>query len=526
MKRLTALGQLILGDFRERTRRYSFLWTMIGTTFFGYLVLIGKYKMIFNGFQPVVNSAWVGTMMAMFCAIMMALVGFYLINNTIKRDTREGVGQILAATPLSNLMYLFTRFVSNFLVLVACTSILSAMSVVMQIFSRYRGDFSLVDLLAPYAVITLPVLFFVAGVAVLFESSRRLRGSFGNVLYFIALEIVIVSSIGADRPLLDLVGSHLFRSSVEATILAAHPGAEIGVQIGFVDIFDSIIQPSAVVFYWPGVGWTFNTVWPRLGYVACGLVLVLTAALLFKRFDPAVTNFRARKNRVSNNAPESLLPPTTSSIGYHLLAKPTRRLAVFGMIIAELRVMLKGFHWTWYLVGAGLVVAQFTAPLEVAQRFLLPAALIWPLPFWSSMGTRNKRFNTEMLLSSIEHPLRRQLSACWFDGYVVTLLAVSGVMIRLLMVGQITEPAALLAGALFVPTVALALGTLTGTRKFFEVSYLLIWYVGLVDQLWLLDFIGATEPALSGGVPWVFLSASCALLGAAVLTERTRLQLL
>jgi hypothetical protein len=523
--RLAILGQMILGDFRERTRRYSFLWTLIGATFFGYLVITGQYTMVFNGFQLVVNSTWVGTLMAMFCTIFLTIAGFYLISNTIKRDVREGVGQILAATPVSNLTYLLAKFAGNFIVLVSCTSILVVMAIVMQFLSSSSGDFSLVDLLTPFAVITLPVLALVAGLAVLFESSRWLRGTFGNVLYLLIFEALIVSTLVADRPLLDLIGSHLFKSSVEQAILAAHPGVEIGVQVGFVGIFEDMVQSSAVVFNWPGIDWSFEMFWPRLSYVAVGLALVILTSLRFNRFDPALVKLRGRKRKTKTTTAMEIQPePALPVIGFHQIVPAVSSFSMYRMVCAELRVMLKGYHWVWYLVAIGLSIAQLAAPSEIALKFLLPAALIWPLPVWSAMGTRNKRYNTESLLYSSVHPLKRQLTACWLGGFAITLLVVAGTIFRFTTMGQMAQAGALLAGAVFVPTAALALGTLTGTKKFFEVSYLLIWYVGLVDRLWAMDFVGVTNQALSQGVPWVFLCAACVLFATAVLIERTRLQ--
>jgi hypothetical protein len=523
--RFAVLGQMILGDFRERTRRYSFIWTMIGTTFFGYLVITGQYTMVFNGFQPIVNSAWVGTLMAMFCTILLTIVGFYLISNTIKRDIREGVGQILASTPVSNLTYLLGKLASNFLVLVACTSILIVTAVVMQLLSSFSGEFSPTALLTPFAVITLPLLALVAGLAVVFESSRWLRGTFGNVLYLFIFEAAIVSALVAEQPLLDFIGSHRFTTSVEQTILAAYPGSEIGVQVGFVRIFEDMVQQSAVVFNWPGIDWSFEMFWPRLGYVGVGLALVILTSLRFNRFDPALVKLRVgKRKKKSRMATEMQSQRTLSVIGFHQIVPAVSDFSMYRMVFAELRVMLKGFHWVWYLIAVGLSIAQLATPLEITLKFLLPAALIWPLPIWSAMGTRNKRYNTEALLYSSVHPLKRQLTACWLGGSAITLLAVAGTIFRFTAMGQIAQAGALLAGAVFVPTAALALGTLTGTKKFFEVSYLLIWYVGLVDRLWALDFVGVTDRALSRGVPWVFLGGTCILLTAAVLSERTRLQ--
>ena len=73
MMDIPALKQLVLGDFRERTRRYSFLLTLLGTMFFGYLVITDPnvpaipgepvkakrtiaFSFLFNGFGPPLSN--------------------------------------------------------------------------------------------------------------------------------------------------------------------------------------------------------------------------------------------------------------------------------------------------------------------------------------------------------------------------------------------------------------------------------------------------------------------------------------
>jgi glucose uptake protein GlcU len=74
-------------------------------------------------------------------------------------------------------------------------------------------------------------------------------------------------------------------------------------------------------------------------------------------------------------------------------------------------------------------------------------------------------------------------------------------------------------GALFIPTLALALGVWSGSSKLFEVVYTLLWYVGPANQFVALDYMGATR--VSSRTPLVFLM--CALiLGALALAGRKR----
>jgi len=109
MDRLRILLQLSIADFRERTRRYSFFVTMIGVMFFGYLVITGQYTIQFGEYKSVYNSAWAGSLMAVCSTIMMALIGFYLIRGSIKRDRLTEVGQIIATTQISGRAYIASK---------------------------------------------------------------------------------------------------------------------------------------------------------------------------------------------------------------------------------------------------------------------------------------------------------------------------------------------------------------------------------------------------------------------------------
>ncbi len=528
MNWLRTLGQLILGDFRERTRRYSFLWILVGTTFFGYLVITGQYTLIFSGYQAEHNSAWVGSLMAAFCAIMIMMLGFYLIRKAVERDRRTGVGQILASTSVRSATYMLAKFTSNYLVLVACTAVLVGAAVVMQLVSDAGGGLNLADLITPFLVMTLPVLAVVAGMAVMFESIRWLRGTFGNILYFFGFEAALVIGIVADDPVIDMAGFHRFTSSMKAAILAVYPDARISTQVGLVGVFEGMSGDGWLPFTWAGIDWTLEMFTPRLAYLATGLVLTGVATFFFDRFDPAHIELSKPKKKKPKTAESKELPRAieVSSASVAQLAPAAISFSPAPMIFAELRLMLKGYHWSWYMIAIGLLAAQLAAPYEIVRQFVLPAAWIWPLALWSAMGTREKRFNTEQLLYSSPSPIMRQFPATWLAGLAITLALSSGMMARAVLAGEWTQLLALIIAALFVPTLALTLGSVTGTRKFFEVIYLLLWYVGAVSRGWPLDFIGVTDQALEARVPYLFLGITAVLLplGVAIRSRRVARQ--
>ena len=105
----------------------------------------------------------------------------------------------------------------------------------------------------------------------------------------------------------------------------------------------------------------------------------------------------------------------------------------------------------------------------------------------------------------------------WMAGLTVALVTGSGMMGRGFLAGELHHLGAMLVGALFVPSMALFLGVVSGTKKVFEVGYLLLWYMGPVHHLVNLDFLGATEESLTRGMPQVYLLLSLALLVSALL---------
>ena len=85
---------------------------------------------------------------------------------------------------------------------------------------------------------------------------------------------------------------------------------------------------------------------------------------------------------------------------------------------------------------------------------------------------------------------------------------------------------ALVAGAVFIPSLALSLGVWSGSSRLFEITYLLLWYLGPLHPFGMphLDFMGATDASLSVGAPASFALCAAILLGAAALGRWRQLQ--
>jgi lipid-binding SYLF domain-containing protein len=141
------------------------------------------------------------------------------------------------------------------------------------------------------------------------------------------------------------------------------------------------------------------------------------------------------------------------------------------------------------------------------------------------------------LVFSSAFPLRRQLIATWTAGFILTLIAGSGVIVRLILANDWYAILSVVVAAAFIPAAALALGIWSGGSKLFEVAYLLIWTLGpmnqimaslgfplVVDQFLALDYIGSSDAAISEGMPLYYAVFTILLLVIALAGRKRQLR--
>lgn len=113
-------------------------------------------------------------------------------------------------------------------------------------------------------------------------------------------------------------------------------------------------------------------------------------------------------------------------------------------------------------------------------------------------------------------------NSAWIGGMVAIMTSVF-LAIRLLLTSNWAGAATWLVGALFIPSLALALGVWSGSSKLFEVVYTMLWYIGPINRVPALDFIGATNESMAIGAPINFFIATITLLGVAVVGRKRQL---
>ncbi len=507
---LRVLYHMVKADFLERVRRYSFLLILAGALWLAYGVIAEKVTIVVgDGYRGVYNSAWIGMLMAICCSTFLTLCGFYVVKNSVERDSTTRVGQILAATPMRKVFYTVAKTVSNFAVLASMVLVLMAAAVAMQWLRPEARPISLWKLWSPFLLISLPAMFITGGVALLFENLPVLRGGVGNVIYFFVWIFEIAA--GAETHIDDVAGIHILSTSTQQALEKMSPtgskNTSFNLTIGG--------EHASRTFLWNGVDWTVHLLAWRLIWVAVGLGLALLAAVFFHRFDPAREKIREKKPREKRNAagddPELAAESGQPKPAYATLTPLGQRghSRFARLALSELSLMVKGLRWWWYAVAAGLLVAEFASRTAQAREGVLLAAWIWPVLVWSQMGCRESRYATQSLIFSADRVVYRQLAALWTAGVAVALVTGAGTGFRMLISANWQMLAAWLAGALFIPSLALALGVWSGSSKFFEALYTVWWYVGPLHQTPSLDFVGGSRVSSS---PDLYLSLAAGLL--------------
>lgn len=507
MKSSRVIYHLARADFLERVRRYSFLVMLGLASLLGYQTAIGNVRLQLGEYRGEFNSAWVGGMMSIIATFFIGWFGFYLVKGSVTRDRETGVGQIMATTPMTRPLYTLGKWISNFAVLMLMVVILAIFGIIIQFLSGESMQVDLSAYLLPFVFIVMPLMGLVAAIAVLFETIPFLSGGFGNIVYFFGfimmLPFIMERDIINTNPAIEPMGLALLKADMTEEVLKVFPDYDNSFMLGGMD------TPIIGTFTWTGIEWTPVIVATRFAFIGLAILLTLLAAIFFDRFDPS----RAKPKRIKSIASDSTPAPASTSQALPVprltpLNTTANRFSFLTVLIAELKLLLKGQRWWWYIAAAGLIIACFANPSATTREIVLPMAWIWPILIWSAIGNREVHNNVQQLTFSSASPLWRQLPAQWIAGFLVTLLMSIGAILRYTIDGDTVALLALFSAAFFIPSLALASGVWSGTSKLFEILYMVIWYLGPLNKVPGLDFIGSH----SNGYPQIFLPFSAALI--------------
>ncbi|MBP2479352.1 hypothetical protein JOF53_008224 [Crossiella equi] len=523
---LPAVVRLATGDFRDRVRRPAYVATLLAAIGLGYLAspaADSKWAILQLGaYRGVYNSAYIGTATALAATLWLLLGGFYVVRNTIARDETTGVGHLLASTPLRTPVYLVGKFLSNIFVLGSMLIVLSLTALVMQL---ARGESMVVDpvqLLQPFLLIAFPVIVLTSAFALVFELTPVLKTGAGNVLWFF---VWLAAAFGGMSPAAPLGGLGL--GDVMRSLGRTMQESGIELSGGEFSLGLTYLENPLLTFDWPGYTPTAGFIGTRFALMAIALAMVLVPTLWFKRFDPSRSaGLLPARQQQPETTPEEYLPKVPSEGGAFSarggLRTQVRRgsaLASFPrLLVGEIRILLQGVSPWWWAGLAFAVLVTFAAPIHGVSRLMLPSLWIWPVVLWSRLGTQRHEHEVQAILGPYP-AARRRLLAEWLAGVSLTAFTGGAAAIRFAYAGDGPGLAAWLGAVVFIPSLALFLGSVSRTHRFFQAAYLPLWYCA-ISGLPILDYLGAiraTPAGLPVGIPAELVGGTGAVLFAFVL---------
>ncbi|MCP2322396.1 ABC-type transport system involved in multi-copper enzyme maturation permease subunit [Hamadaea flava] len=456
---LRAIVALARADFRERSRRPAYLVVLLGAVALAWLALPARdaHWVIVNAgaYRGVYTSAYVGAVAALAASMWLMIGGFFAIRGSVTRDEATGVGQVLAATPITGWAYVLGKFLSNVLVLGSMTGVLAASAAALQLI---RGESRAIDpigLLTPFLLLTVPVLAITAALAVVFETIRPLRGGFGTVVWFFTASLGALAGQGGAAPLGGLGGQAL-AESMRADLTA------MGVRVTEFSVGFMYLDDPLRTFTWSGMQLTTGFIADRLVLTLLSVGVAVVPALWFHRFD---TRPPARKR----GATSSVEPTAGAGLGHRPVTAVVRGSRFAGLVSGEARVLARHTSGWWWLVAAGLALCGLAAPA------LLPVVWVWPVLVWSRLGAFRHESSVAGLLGAYPGPARRA-AAEWTAGVLFTAALGLGPMLRWVLAGSLLSLAIWVGCVVAIPSLAWSLGSVTRSQRPFQVLYLALWY--------------------------------------------------
>lgn len=538
-----------LADLRRRTRTPTLLVAGVLTAYLGKLIVVDGQLVVGDGFTGVGTAAWYGATVCGLATTVLFVFGFPLARGGVTHDRETGVATLLGTAPLSSSAYVFGKVLSAGTALAVVTAVLAAATTAAFLVGG-TGPFDPIALLTPFVLITLPSLSVVAAAAVLTEVIGPLRGTAGTASY--VLSAIVVVGLGVEGTLpFDPTGVSVLQASMSTAVAAQYPDAA-GAATGFAYVSAG---EATTAFRWTGVEWTLPRLAERAGLVGVAVALSGVAVVSFDRFDPdagfslpALGSGDATDGPTDRSWPESRStdqsPPSEprpaeraptnessperarSGTAEPLVDDAVDRLASvdsgrFGLVtatVAELRMAFRRRR-AWYLALAAVVVAAAVAPIGIARTAVVPLGTLVALPALSGLGSRARRHDTATLLFTTASPVRL-LVPTYLSGVAVVAVVAGPVAVRVALLGQTGALLGLLGGVCALPAAALASGVWTGRPRVFETALVAAWYLGPVNGVAPLDFVGARPATVAAGVPVAYLAAAPALLLVAAVGRR------
>jgi hypothetical protein len=189
-------------------------------------------------------------------------------------------------------------------------------------------------------------------------------------------------------------------------------------------------------------------------------------------------------------------------------------------IISEIKLMLKGQRFVWYLIGVAGIGSTVFFEADIAQMYVLPLLMLWFINVFSNMGSREHQNNVLSIITTIPNGRIRQITYSWAAGIIIAFALALPVIVKMSVIGQYSDMLSVLAGVIFLPSFALFLGEMSKTGRVFELLFIAMTYFSL-NGLPIIMYLGNPQAtSLTSALTYLVVGIACA---AAAIVKREKL---
>lgn len=509
--KLALVKALALNEVRLRMRRTSTLVALLAVVIISWAMIAdpagGSALLVVNDVRVLYTSTTLAIGSASLACILFGLGGFYLVRGRMAEDIRSGTGSVIGATPVSNILFLSSRWLGGVAFL---GGLMLAFMGTILVLHAVRGDgpIELMVYLQFYALLLGPLVFFTVSCAILFDSVAPLMGKRGDVLFFFVwcMQLgVMIPMTGAGAGVSPIVVFDF--SGIASCMLLIRQGVDTtNVALG-----GGSFNPALAPLHLTSAVWTAQLVAMRFITAAIALLPLLPAVLLFHRFSPdRVKVSRARARRSPLAVANAVLRPLSRIVA------PLFRLAAAlpgpaGRVLGDVALTLAVSP-----VAIGALLGSAIAASLVPQTGLGPvlgiAVACWGV-LVSDMSTRDFSAGTEDMTGAVPGGVRqrylRQLGATMLLGFMFM-----GIVALRFAAADPVRAGAVVAGILGLSALASLFGRCARTSSLFLALFLFGLYLAVnVRLVPIIDAVGFNGVAnLQSMTAWLAV-AGAALAG-------------
>lgn len=484
---MTSLKSIIRADYLQRSRSYAFLVTLLASVCMAYTFVPAagtSYSTLRIGnYVGENNAAWIGHNTAIMASVFLWLIGFYLVNDGIKKDKETGVGQIIATTSISNFKYLLAKALSNFFVLLTIAIIIMLMAFSLVIIRGRNYPFNFSQFLLPYLFATIPTTFIVSVVAVFAEVVLGKYIMLQNIAFFFLFPVLIgIQSLDKHLFWLDVLGTK-YLSDEMITVVNTHFNESIKtVSSGFLFSDKNINQ----YFLFEGTHWSVVYILSRILWIGIAFLLLFIFSRLFNRFDVKEI-VAVKKKKMTALESESKHPLKDIQLSQLPIASPAFGIGPF--VKTELIMLFRiGHKWFW-LINVGGLIALLFIPLTVAHQIALPVIWFLQTNRWADIATKEKYNRTHYFTYAAYKPLQRLLTSQIIANVLLAITLATPLIFRYSITGNYLTAFKIILGAIFVVAFSVCSGVISGGKRFFEITFFILTYCN-INRIQGLDYFG------------------------------------